>query len=221
MQETEYREAIKAYTDADGLVCHTQTKFGERGASGNGLLYTSIHMLNLFQNKWITEADKQKFSLVVDSCKVERFGWLLHRSPVKTDLNSHDDYTGVAAAFKIIGMPFHSASMLRDFKQRKWFLDNELPYDPRWKSWLGRMPDFVAHIYEAGGESAPFFNGIYRDICFNITPKTNDAWMLRYLKAKTSKSKHAAKFLEKCNGRKLVSDFLHNENHPLGKVFII
>ncbi len=221
MQETEYREAIKEYTDADGIVCHVKTKKGERGASGNGLTYTSIHMLNLLSNGWLTEADKREFSAIVDSCKVERTGWLLNRSPVKTDLNSHDDYTAVAAAFYLIGLKFHAASMLRDFRQRKWFLDNELPYDPRWKSLLGRMLDFTAHIYECGSEEPPFLMRLYRDLCFKLTPSNQDSWMLRYLKAKCSKSKYAKTFLEKCKGRKLVADFIHNENHPLSKTFIV
>ena len=233
MNEQEYREAIKAYTDVDGLVAHKKLAHAnERGSSGNGLLYTSIHMISLHQNGWLKEEDKKKFSSTVDACKVERNGWLLNRNPLSTILNSHDDYTGVAAAFHICKMPFHAASMLRDFKERKFILDNEYPYNPRtFRAGLWRMPSFVAHIYNCGREEPPLFHKKFLELNLKLSATfasqaSDDVWLLNYLKAICFDSPASKFFIDKMKsrfpdkGQGVVSRVLDEDLvHPLGLVF--
>ena len=233
MNELEYREAIKAYTDVDGLVAHKKLAHpNERGSSGNGLLYTSIHLISLHQNGWITEEDKKKFSNTVDACKVERNGWLLNRNPLSTILNSHDDYTGVAAALHICKMPFHAAAMLRDFKERKFILDNEYPYNPRtFRAGLWRMPSFVAHIYNCAGYAPPLFHKKFLEMNLKISATfasqaSDDSWLLGYLKAMSYKSKASDYFINKLKttfqdkGQGIVSRVLDEDpTHPVGLAF--
>lgn len=233
MNENEYRELIKSYMDVDGLVAHKKLAHAnERGSSGNGLLYTSIHMISLHQNGWLKEEDKKKFSSTVDACKVERNGWLLNRNPLSTILNSHDDYTAVAAAFHICKMPFHAASMLRDFKERKFILDNEYPYNPRtFRAGLWRMPSFVAHIYNCGREEPPLFHKKFLELNLKLSATfasqaSDDSWLLNYLKAICYDSPASKFFIDKMKsrfsdkGQGVVSRVLDEDLvHPLGLVF--
>lgn len=232
MNEQEYRDQVKLRTDADGIVCHKKVANPhERGASGNGLFYTSLHIINLKRQGWIKTEDIDHYLKILKSCEAGE-PWLFNRSPVKTDLNSHDDYTAIAAALRELGLYFHSMALLRECKKREWVLDNERPYSPRFfKAWLGRMPAFVAHIYHCAKEEPPLFHSAVFDMSLRITgtfasQASDDSWLLGYLKAMSYKSKASDYFINKLKtkfqdkGQGIVSRVLDEDpTHPVGLAF--
>ena len=231
--ETEYRERLKEYTDSDGLVCQKKVNQGERGASGNGLLYTSIGMINLTRNRWLKESDVIYFRDVLLACSVPNYPYLFNRSPVKTDMNSHDDYTGIAAAFYEMGLDFMAASLLKNFIKRSWHCDNETPEKPKLGAYLCRFPAFVNHIYNCANQEAPKFTSTIAELGMRFASYTTkkddgDGWLLGYLRAFSSKSKESTLFINKLKstfsdgGQGIVSRVLNEDlAHPLGLVFKI
>lgn len=189
-------------------------------------------MINLKRNGWLTEQDKKDFIATLKGCESYGEPWLFNRSPVKTDLNSHDDYTGIMAALKECDMIFTAASILRECKKRGWVLDNERPYSPRFfRAGLWRMPQFVAHMYNCGGEKPSLFSSTWLDISIRSTATfasqaSDDSWLLGYLKAMSYKSKASDYFINKLKnkfqdkGQGIVSRVLDEDpTHPVGLAF--
>lgn len=230
IDELTYRQAIKNYTDADGLVCHVEVKKDERGASGNGILYTSLHLIALQLNGWINEFDRKDYLKTISKCEVIQHSWCLKRSPIKDDLNSFDDYIGLSSCLYLCNLPFSAKSFLRKMKEVNFVCNNEQYNKFTFRSWLGRNPKFVAHVYNCGGEKPSLFHGFYQDMSFRASALFNsktadDGNMLTMLMAICSKTKSAKYYIDKYNWNfsfdhyGFVARALHKDDHPLSMAF--
>jgi hypothetical protein len=133
----------------------------------NGLLFTAEAMILLSDLAYEEEQAVKGFldldvsavivketmtwSDLVDACMAEP--GLLRRYPFAQGDEQHDDYTGVAAAAKILNFPHHAQQIL-DYGEKHnycWNVEKPGTFDPNF--WFGRYPSFVPVLAVALGHS--------------------------------------------------------------------
>lgn len=230
------REEIKEFTDADGLVSPVKTFEGQRNASGNGLLYTSLYYLTLFKRGELTLDDIKRFIDIMKSCQGERIGTYT-RGPIHSDRNtSFDDYIAVLACSRYLSSKI-SNEILNHGKSTAGYY-NASP-DPKFifKQWLWRSPSFAAHCYFATGQKPLwlFKTGWKVSILLALRKKKEDqdAWILTWLLCEAARGVDPVcdeyieiwyKKLHEVFGnaaRGICERILFYPDHPLGKYFVL
>jgi hypothetical protein len=153
------RDEIAQYRmEGSGLVA--PQRWPTPDSTGNGVLYTSIYYALLVLRGEARPEDLTDYFATFGPC-FDRPG-LIDRSPSpfkELDQDSFDDYTGLATASRLMEQDFryardilsHGRSTGRIYFTR--WVYNNVDHD-RWtaRSWLGRQPQFVAHLHFAAGE---------------------------------------------------------------------
>jgi len=135
---TVLEKEMKPYVDRFGLV----TPSG--GTSGNGLLYTSEWLLTLFRQGILDDETTQKYSEAIDKCQVTK--GLFNRHPeATTHRNATDDYIGVIAVSRALGLPY-AHFIYRHGVKYAWVFNNVNPGFFHISSWFGRKFQFRAHV---------------------------------------------------------------------------
>lgn len=188
------REDILPYTDADGLVAPWKVPQGHRNGSGNGLLYTSLYYILLTNKGLIGTPERLAFMETIMPCESSIPG-VYNRSPVHPDQEGPDDYIGLVAAASILelksicwGILTHGMEKPFQLGPIKLFFNycniaKEVVLHR--SSWLGRMPQVVAHIKLACGVQPTFVQKLvwcYSVISSVYAKEDNfDARILSYL----------------------------------------
>lgn len=108
------REAIKPFTDSDGLVLHKPCE-GTRGESGNGLLYTGLFYCLLAKYEGIELADAMRSEDVILRCR--KLDGTYCRTPAQPETSTaFDDYVGIAACAKRLSMPDVAYNIVNAYK---------------------------------------------------------------------------------------------------------
>lgn len=150
------KEAIKDYRDPSGLV--TPELRPTIDASGNGITYTNIYFTELVLKGLARVEDLLDYCKTMDPC-FDKPG-LIDRSPTEfkeRDQNSFDDYTWLCTGSKLMRARY-AQEVLKYGKSTgrtpfTKYVYNNVDHD-KWtfKSWLGRQPQFVAHLYFSNNE---------------------------------------------------------------------
>lgn len=186
-QMSNLKEDIQSkYTDAYGLVNPDPCLPTDIDNTGNGLLYTGVYYLQLQKQGLIDSSDRKKLINIVSICFAKP--GLLNRSPTKLDLQAFDDYYGITAAAKVLGLtdvthPIHFYGQNNTFLTFRWSYDNQKPFTFTFRSWFGRFPWFPAHIQWSADERPNLFRRIL--------------WSLKILKG-SSGTHPNARLLEWC-----------------------
>lgn len=183
--EIEYRNAIINYRDKHKLINPKKVFHTAADETGNGLMYSAIHLILLKINDWVTFNDKSEFLDKLYFCQTSVASCILKRSPTKTDQNGWDDYIAVLSALHMNDMLGTTHEFLVKGKEYKFNFNNETPNKFTFKSWFGRSPRFVAHMYFCA-EKEP---NIFLKICWclqmllaTLSKKTHfNSWALGYL----------------------------------------
>jgi hypothetical protein len=187
------REEIKSWTDADGLVSHSRTFPGQRNASGNGLLYTSLYYILLSRLGLLSRDDRDTFASIIVNCQVD--GGLLKRGPIHPDQEGPDDYIGVLAASKVINVDIARRIL---FRARRWLpipwhMNNTSPgslFYPdgrfNFSAIFLRFPALICHAYECAGFRPNPFLRLCRAVVLWLSGRgrrsaSQDEWVLSWL----------------------------------------
>lgn len=160
------KEDILEYMDADGLVAPWKVPSGSRNGSGNGLLYTSLYYILLANKGLVGTPERLAFMDTVLPCQSSQDG-VYNRGPVHPDQEGPDDYIALVAASSILGLksicwgilthgiekPFQLGPLKLYFNYCNITKENVLHRS----SWLGRMPQLVAHMKFACGVRVPLW----------------------------------------------------------------
>lgn len=207
LNEEQYRDEIRKRTDINGLVNPKPVLPISVDETGNGLLYTSMHIIILVLNKWIKKQDAVAFYELYKKCETESYSSILNRSPTKKDQNGWDDYIGVCSAFFFLGNSAIPNRILTDAKKRLFtFHNGNKTFKDFIKSLFFRNPRFIAHLYYCAYQKPPF---IIRWL----------AYLMTYLSAKNTKPDH----YEPWNLGYLMAVPMMAQagiNHRIGKFFI-
>ena len=139
-------------------------------STGNGLMYTAEWAWQLnqeFLSGHITQDDfeKERESILKAYSRCEISDGHYARLP---DLgfghNAPDDYFGVGLTSHLLD-PEMAVRVLKAARENAWMLNERQPGVWRWKSWLGRMPQLVAHLQFAAGEMP----NIYRQVLWGVS----------------------------------------------------
>lgn len=145
----------------------------------------------------LTSEDRSKYTQMMTSCYVDGYVGLMHRSPGGFGgLQAHDDYIGA-----VLNSPLIAHDVYEYGSRNFWIYNNESPSSKSLRSWFGRFPDFVAHIYRASGKKSPIFNELFDlvSIIFGNV-NTSSTAVLKWCKFQTANSllsKLAKKIFEK------------------------
>jgi len=202
------RRDIKAsYVDSDGLITYQQHPGDSPNGSGNGLLLCSLYILTLRDIGELTDVDKVWFHNVVMDSSVER--GLLNRGPHHHDQEAMDDYTAVTAASSLYGWRDICEGILSYGQMRtvrtpygarlNYYYNNVKPgtfyhHDGRknWSAWLGRMPQFVAHLHFAAWKDPGIFYRLAWRLAMwaskSADAKDTDAWLFSYLLCRAARA---------------------------------
>lgn len=149
------------YMDSDGLVSphYIETPSLVTNASGNGILYTIQYFMLLNRLKLPSES----VLVSLERCQIER--GLFKRGPHHADQEAVDDY--IAACFYLPSNIYYYGQTKTPLKglfgdnkifdatlgriKVKYNYNNVNPGTVSRSSWLGRMPQFVAHLEWASG----------------------------------------------------------------------
>lgn len=239
-----YREEFDLYRDPNRLL--QPYKNPNASASGNGLLYTSEMIIVLDKLGLINEQERQDFEFVIQACEVAP--GLLRRTPTNTDYEAPDDYFGVIAAATVLDHPIRQRilehgeanpfdcgfglKLYYNFNHRQ---INEV--SPRFTTWLGRMPHFVAHVKYANDVMPTFiqrfvWNYVVLSKAIFGSQKDNNSWVTPWLMVEVYKrTKHQSWFSDKVVALyqesfrdnwiygigTLMGEYFVNISHPLSK----
>lgn len=150
-QEQQMRADFAQYTDPDGLV--SQDINPGINTSGNGLLYTSYYYTYLDMYGVLTDADRQRWTQIVQACRKDGINGLYNRTPTKTDQEGPDDYYGITMSASPRVTETQMASDVFQYGQNNyvlavvnWVFNNQNPGQFSFSAWMGRQPQFVAHV---------------------------------------------------------------------------
>jgi hypothetical protein len=139
------KDDIKRYRQVDGLISPDENATPD--STGNGLLYTSLYYVLLYNLRLCTPEDVKEYQEIVKKCAVKYHGitlGLLNRSQTKTDQGSRDDYIGVLVASNLLNVSYrfdiytwglHCGRVKNNYNNRNIF-------KLTWSSWLGRFLDW-------------------------------------------------------------------------------
>lgn len=223
MTAAELAIAMAPYMDDDSLVSPVKTFPGQKGASGNGLLYTAEYCI-LMRN--LKGRYMDVFQDTVLRCET-KWGFLV-RSPGSDDISSYDDYIGVASVLPMV------ASSIVQFKGDRVSKDGR-----KFRLWLRQ--EVVAHCEFGCGMTPPILRRIYWCLCVLYSGLFSkrfdqDAWMLTWLLVYTQKDSYPCNKSWICRQtgklwmkilkwrdhehQKICARTLSDPDHPLGKHFI-
>lgn len=179
---------MQGYFDADGLVAYQPVPPGTRNASGNGVMLTSLYYMQLQARGELVDSDILDFCATISGCA--QFAGLYNRGPVQPDQQAQDDLVMLALASKKIGL-LYSTSMLEYGRSTfpRYLYNNVNPGSMKfkdgrwnWNAWLGRMPQFVAHLQYCAGETPGFIKRlIWREVIDHSgKPGDQDSWLLSW-----------------------------------------
>lgn len=173
------QEILTHYLDSDGLVTIDRDP-KSTGTCGNALLLTGIFYSFLKCLGELTDEDVRRFKSAVDKCYRE-IG-LLNRGPNKLDLESRDDYIGVATAAILCGT-FHAEHIDWFGRNHHWQFDNEpIPFSfsfkwltHKWSAWHGRFVGVVPfYTLCAGQRPVNFFEKKELDLMLWLDTQSSD-----------------------------------------------
>lgn len=175
------RDEILEYQQPDLLVVPKNEVNGQerQDTTGNGLLYTSLYYILLYEHKELTEQDRQDFDRIVRSCMQEP--GLLDRSKTKPeDQNSRDDYIGVCVASRLMQLAI-SHDICEYGKTHgplwfKWYYKNtneKSSLSVFFRAWFGRWIEVPALIQKCAFYKPNIFRRLY--VFFKLlTSSVND-----------------------------------------------
>lgn len=122
------------------------TPYPKDHSTDNGLLFSATYIALLSPEERNTE--RSWFYEIVYKCMP--LCGLLDRYPGAKEFNSHDDYTGVAVASKLLSLPL--ASWIYEYgKANKDSWDSQAPGKWTVRGYFIRIPDFLPTIKAAAG----------------------------------------------------------------------
>lgn len=237
VDEEKMRTDFAEYTDINSLL--QNKKDPSEGCSGNGLLFTSHKMVNIYLLGLLKGCDVLDFNRAVSSCEVAK--GLYDRSRNDRSPESLDDYVGVVSASARLASR-HRFDVLDYGKKYRWCFNNT-PDRFQVSSWLGRFPAFIAHCYFAANERPNMILiaawAVSIATCARSNPQSQDEWLLswhlintyRGYCAKTQTSywvcdaavkKWKNRFAEAWPGgmKAVAAKYFNDPEHPLAKYFV-
>ena len=142
-------EVLFHYLDRDLLVALDRDP--SEWSTGNGLLHLGLFMVVLYRQGILDGSTAAIFDKAVNQCYVkdllkQPILGLLNRNPGRTDMESRDDYIGVAAASALL-CTRHAPDIRKYGEQNGFNYNNQDPGKFTWNSWHGRflgLPGFYA-----------------------------------------------------------------------------
>ncbi len=192
------RAAIRTWQQPDGLV--SNLNYPGPDSTGNGLLYTSLYYIALYNRGELEDRDAKEFQDLVTQCSAHNrsFYGLLNRSPTKKyEQTAYDDYVAVTLASKLLGLNDLAWVIVNWGNQRrfllfKWLYNNLVPIEFTLQSWMGRRIDAVAHIQSCVDViSVNYLRLLYLFlyILFGSTKGHHQSIIIRYIYGKHSRYK--------------------------------
>lgn len=186
---------LKTRTQPDGLIVPRGKNPGH-DSTGNGILYLSLAHVCAVLNRF--PLNTVEYSHIIKTCYVPGKPGILKRSPTKDDdQNGWDDYIGMAAACRLMGVPqlawvSLNAGNVRRFWLFKWFFKNNKPeshslFDGEtWQAWFGRNPSAVCHLQFCSGVWPHWVRHVWQAVDMIYTAyfrmgKHHDSVILGYL----------------------------------------
>lgn len=146
MKPEEFQERCKPYWDIEDLFADRPNPVGKWNG-GNMLLDTAMYYLILRKLGWEpTEQDRERFFNQVFQCAVPSYIGLFNRNPGRTDLQAHDDYTGVAAASSFM-RPMLARGIYLHGCEHFWSYNNVEPSKWTAQTFHGRFLGQVPHYH--------------------------------------------------------------------------
>jgi len=166
---------FEKYLDANGLMS------GDGSVTGNGLRYTSEYLLGLERNRIYDLNDAYQFFPVIDSCMVKT--GLFRRSPqVGGDQQGPDDYIALISMSVAMKQKYHI--FIYEFAQKNnWIFLNATANVSTLKSaFLGRFPQFIAHVLFANKKKPSLWQRIIWAYNVALGPRVGDqdSWILAW-----------------------------------------
>lgn len=153
------RDEIESYIDGNGLVAPNLVDPGSGAASDNGPMFTSEYYIILAKSGLLTEADKQRFNILISQC-IDKND-MLNRFPINQPSRQEgpDDYLGVLNACKHLGITDIPRKFLFTTLIHLGFLNNENEELFSLRSFLIRQPQLLATMFSAAFPS--LFNPLH------------------------------------------------------------
>jgi len=230
MTNEEIKDLVyEKYLDANGLMS------GNGSITGNGLRYTSEYLIGLEKNRIYDLSDAYQFFPVIDSCMVKT--GLFARDPsLKTDQTSFDDYIPIVFMSVLLKQKYHLWCYDWAIKNNWIFLNTDSNVKNLKSAWLGRMPQFVAHLMYANKKMPSTWQRIVwsYNVAFGPRVGNEDTWCLSFSLKETYKlsgfndkmEKWAIKFNEGRARKNLprglgsmYSKYFNDKKHPLAILF--
>lgn len=172
----EAKENAEKFIDSNGLISP------DGNTSGNGIRYTAEYMLGLQFRGLRDHIDDHTYFPVIDSCMLKT--GLFSRTPdKKTAQQGPDDYIALIHMGKVLHQKYHKWIMQYALDNEWIFLNAEHVGVGTIKSaWLGRFPQFRAHLKYANNVVPTLFERIVWAWSVAISPKAKDqdSWMLSW-----------------------------------------
>lgn len=139
-------EVLSHYTDSYGFV--TVDRDPTPNSTGNGFLHLAFFCSVLARIGQLEYARAYVETAIQESRVKKPNGFyrgLFHRNPWKkeTELNSWDEYFGIAALSALFKLPYASDIVARGVAY-DWYFDNQSPDDPKIESWHDRFIGLTA-----------------------------------------------------------------------------
>lgn len=195
MNGSEFHE----YTDRYGLIHSVKVNSDKAPSTQNPLLYTSEAYI-LFALSGLNLMEVKPFGSIVKQCEIEP--GLYKRHPECDDQEAHDDYTGLCAASAITADRGIAKNILNYGRNNiTWFMKIiplryvylNSPTGNLRKAWLGRMPQTVAHIRWAAGETPNLFQRLWWAAAIAKSAfgsgEDSDNWTLSWLLIQTYRNR--------------------------------
>ncbi len=172
-----FRSDIESlYTDKEGLVSKDVNP--TEWSSGNGLLYTSIYYTLLKLRNELIPSDVVEFKRIYTS--LQNFPGTFNRNVNRTDLNAHDDLTGLVACSRLIEPNRDAAKAVfwHGIKYQGCF--NNVDNKRTFRSLQWRHLDFMSHCF-VSAYNVRIFVPIQLDYIANINLEDTTSIILAWL----------------------------------------
>jgi hypothetical protein len=140
------RAEILPFVDGNNLIAPRPVLPGEMQASDNGPMFTSEYFIMLKRQGDLQEADIQSYRARIGACLtwLPHGAALLNRAPVDHSQDSIDDYLGVMAGCKELGIVQIPRLLLKGLWQGRGWMNNNRPGVKTRESFMLRFPQLIA-----------------------------------------------------------------------------
>lgn len=224
MGTSKLRDAILAHY-LDGELMVTKDCNPTHWSSGNSPLSTGQFYLMLLARREADIGDIERFTNATNGLVVDGNRGLYARNRGRADLNSHDNYIGIAAASALLDTK-HRFDIYSWGKRHLWSFNNQvIPFSwinyqtwarNRWSAWHGRFPSVVAFYRLCAGDELGWASELALGRWIELDSLTGsfDSHLLTWVMVQVCRAKGVC--VEACD---IWEKHIHDKHGCIGTVF--